>query len=195
MTFQRYFLLTSLILATSIWTNAQKDVGNFEKAKHFYELGEYIESIELLDASTEEDIVLMWRNEIEIGCKFKDRPNKQVYLEYIKNNPKLFLYYEPDGVYLVTEDRLKLLKRMNPESVYLEEMEYFYIEQKYMMAGEYSDDYYQTALEFKEILENFLKKYPDTKYRNKILGRIERFRNMRPATEDCEFVVNGVCVD
>jgi hypothetical protein len=76
MTFQRCFLLTSLILATNIWTNAQKDVGNFEKAKHFYELGEYIESIELLDANTEEDIVLMWRNEIEIGCKFKDHPNK-----------------------------------------------------------------------------------------------------------------------
>lgn len=195
MTFQKCFLLALFVLASSIWVNAEEGVYKFEKAKHFYELGEYIESMELLDANSEENIVLIWRNEIEIGCKFKDHPNKQVYLDYIKNNPELFFYYEPDGEYLVTEARLKLLKRINSNSIYLEEMEFFYIEQKYRMSGESSDDYYQTALEFKEIFENFLNKYPDTKYRNQIFRRIERFSNIRPATEDCEIVVNGVCVD
>jgi len=189
-------ILTSiLLLVACVSIGAEEPVDNYEMAMHFYKVGEYMDSLKLLSANSEANVLLIWRNEIEIGGKTKYHPNKKLHIEYIEKHPKLFFYYEPGGDYLVTKARLGLLKKLNPKSKYLEEMEYYYIEQEYNISGEFSDDFYQTALELIKIYESFLKKYPNTVYKNKIHERITRFRKVKPATEDCKFKVYGSCVD
>lgn len=145
-----------------------QDEGPFDMARELYEAGDYIGSVETLEAiepRTDEVIYWLWKNEREIGrladpsARDAESPQYTYYL-YAQNHPEYLSYDEVrGGTYTLTRRRYEELKARFPRSEYTGTVLFELIEHDHVtLSGDGLDEGSRLALI--SAYQEFLNRYP-----------------------------------
>jgi hypothetical protein len=174
------FYVLFMLADASIFGVSTVNAADVATARLLYGQGKYLESINIVGEQTEEEVYLKWLNEINIGGlagPMSDDPNDEnhKYYSYVIAHPEMFYSASSIAAYKPSNYRYDQLKKINPNSVYLGEIEYRW--KKDFDDSVWEDgDGTRHSREIINDYENLIGKYPNASFVSETRARIEEIK-------------------